>query len=215
MHTAIKLLPTLLGLIVGISMLRASGFLELFSALLRPVTEVLNIPTELMPLILLRPLSGSGSVSYVTELYSAYGADSVISRLAAILSSSTETTFTRPRCIFRAGDIKHCATRFRRRFAATLPPCCSRCFRCGFLGKTFSVRFCVFVIYCSQRKLFSEGKGMLLALDVGNTNITLAFMRGKSCCSSRAWRRIRRAWRTNTLLQCSAFYIYTISTRRR
>ena len=87
MHTAIKLLPTLLGLIVGISMLRASGFLELFSALLRPVTEVLNIPTELMP------LSGSGSVSYVTELYGAYGADSVISRLAAILSSSTETTF--------------------------------------------------------------------------------------------------------------------------
>lgn len=58
MHTAIKLLPTLLGLIVGISMLRASGFLELFSA-----------------------------------LHSAYGADSVISRLAAILSSSTETTF--------------------------------------------------------------------------------------------------------------------------
>ena len=93
MHTAIKLLPTLLGLIVGISMLRASGFLELFSALLRPVTEVLTIPTELMPLILLRPLSGSGSVSYVTELYGAYGADSVISRLAAILSSSTETTF--------------------------------------------------------------------------------------------------------------------------
>ena len=93
MHTAIKLLPTLLGLIVGISMLRESGFLELFSALLRPVAEVLNIPTELMPLILLRPLSGSGSVSYVTELYSAYGADSAISRLAAILSSSTETTF--------------------------------------------------------------------------------------------------------------------------
>ena len=62
MHTAIKLLQTLLGLIVGISMLRASGFLELFSALLWPVTEALNIPTELMPLIFLRPLSGSGSV---------------------------------------------------------------------------------------------------------------------------------------------------------
>ena len=76
----------------GVSVFSLS-FLALFSALLRPVTEVLNIPTELMPLILLRPLSGSGSVSYVTELYSAYGADSVISRLAAILSSSTETTF--------------------------------------------------------------------------------------------------------------------------
>ena len=179
MHTAIKLLPTLLGLIVGISMLRASGFLELFSALLRPVTEVLNIPTELMPLILLRPLSGSGSVSYVTELYSAYGADSVISRLAAILSSSTETTFYAAAVYFRVGGIKRCATRFRRRFAATLPPCCSRCFRCGFLGKTFSVRFCVFVIYCSQRNLFSEGKGMLLALDVGNTNITLGVYEGE------------------------------------
>lgn len=66
MHTAIKLLPTLLGLIVGISMLRASGFLELFSALLRPVTEVLNIPAELMPLILLRPAFGQrlGVVCY-------------------------------------------------------------------------------------------------------------------------------------------------------
>ena len=93
MRTAAKLLPTLLGLIVGISMLRASGVLELFSSALRPVTEALNIPAELVPLILLRPLSGSGSVSYVTELYGVYGADSAISRLAAILSSSTETTF--------------------------------------------------------------------------------------------------------------------------
>lgn len=179
MYTAIKLLPTLLGLIVGISMLRASGFLELFSALLRPVTEVLNIPAELMPLILLRPLSGSGSVSYVTELYSAYGAGSVISRLAAILSSSTETTFYAAAVYFSGRGIKRCATRFRRRFAAILPPCCSRCFRCGFSGKTFSVRFCVFVIYCSQRNLFSEGKGMLLALDVGNTNITLGVYEGE------------------------------------
>lgn len=93
MRTAVKLLPTLLGLIVGISMLRASGVLELFSSALRPVTEALNIPAELVPLILLRPLSGNGSVSYVTELYKQYGADSIISRLAAILSSSTETTF--------------------------------------------------------------------------------------------------------------------------
>ena len=57
---------------------------------------------------------------------------------------------------------------------------------------------------------------MLLALDVGNTNITLGVYEGeKLLFVTRMATKIRRAWRTNTLLQCSAFYIYTISTRRR
>lgn len=78
MHTAIKLLPTLLGLIVGISMLRASGFLELFSALLRRDRSAEH-SRGAYAAHLTAPAFGQRSVSYVTELYSAYGADSVIS----------------------------------------------------------------------------------------------------------------------------------------
>ena len=93
LQTALKLLPTLVGLIAAISMLRASGVLELFTGALQSLTELLGIDPEIVPLALLRPFSGSGSVSYVTELYTRYGADSGTARLAAILASSTETTF--------------------------------------------------------------------------------------------------------------------------
>lgn len=93
LKTAVKLLPTLVGLIAAISMLRASGVLELLTGALRPLTEWIGLDPEIVPLALLRPFSGSGSVSYVTSLYSRFGADSETARLAAILASSTETTF--------------------------------------------------------------------------------------------------------------------------
>lgn len=92
-ETAFRLLPTLIGLITAIAMLRASGALELISKVLEPLIGWLGVSPELVPLILLRPLSGSGSVSYVTELMSRHGANAEISRMAAILSSATETTF--------------------------------------------------------------------------------------------------------------------------
>lgn len=92
-QTAVKLLPTLVGLITAITMLRASGMLELLTDALAPLLNRLQVPAELVPLILLRPISGSGSISYVTELYAQYGADSAAARAAAILASSTETTF--------------------------------------------------------------------------------------------------------------------------
>lgn len=88
-----KLMPTLVGLIVAITMLRESGFLDMITAAIEPILSGTGIDSELLPLILLRPLSGSGSISYVTELYSTYGGDAEISKLAAIMASSTETTF--------------------------------------------------------------------------------------------------------------------------
>ena len=69
LKTAVKLLPTLIGLIAAISMLRASGVLELLTGALRPLTEWIGLDPEIVPLALLRPFSGSGSVSYVTSLY--------------------------------------------------------------------------------------------------------------------------------------------------
>lgn len=93
MQAAVRLLPTLIGLIAGIAMVRASGIIDLITQALSPILQRIGVDAELVPLILLRPLSGSGAVSYVAELYSAYGGDAIVSRTAAILSSATETTF--------------------------------------------------------------------------------------------------------------------------
>ncbi len=92
-ETALRLLPTLIGLITAITMLRASGVIELLTSLLDPMIGQIGTDPELVPLVLLRPISGSGAVSYVTELMAEHGADADVSRMAAILSSSTETTF--------------------------------------------------------------------------------------------------------------------------
>ena len=92
-ETAFRLLPTLIGLITAVTMLRASGLIELATAFIGPVVKCIGMDPELVPLILLRPLSGSGAMSYVTELMVEYGADAEVSRMAAVLSSATETTF--------------------------------------------------------------------------------------------------------------------------
>ena len=90
---AVKLLPTLLGLLMAIQMLKSSGFFDIFSAALRPLTTFFGVPEPILPLFLLRPLSGSGCSAYVMELLQAYGPDSEVGLMAGILSFSTETTF--------------------------------------------------------------------------------------------------------------------------
>ena len=92
-RTSIKLLPTLIGLIVAVTMVRASGLLELFCGLLEPFAENLGISPELMPLALLRPISGSGASAYTLNLLQQFGPDSETGKIASVLSSATETTF--------------------------------------------------------------------------------------------------------------------------
>lgn len=106
MKGCVKLMPTLLGLIVAVTMLRASGFFTALGALFAPLTETLHLEPDLLPLMFLRPFSGSGSVSYVTELFRAHGADSEAARMAAVLASSTETTFYAVAVYFSAGGYR-------------------------------------------------------------------------------------------------------------
>lgn len=87
------ILPALVGLVTAIAMLRASGALEGLSRLLAPVTGRLGIPSELMPLALLRPVSGSGALAIVSDLLTACGPDSMVGRMASVIMGSTETTF--------------------------------------------------------------------------------------------------------------------------
>jgi spore maturation protein B len=83
----------LIGLMAAIGVLRASGTMDLISRLLSPVTNLLNIPSELLSFALLRPVSGSGSLALANDIFSAEGADSFVSNAVSVMMGSTETTF--------------------------------------------------------------------------------------------------------------------------
>ena len=93
LETVIRILPALIGLMTAVYMLRASGALDLAAAALGPVLENLGLPGELLPLMLVRPISGSAALGVGAELISAYGPDSYLGRTAAGMLGSTETTF--------------------------------------------------------------------------------------------------------------------------
>lgn len=93
MKTSLQILPALVGLMTCIGMLRASGALDIFCSVLTPFTEKLGIPAEVLPLALIRPLSGSGSLSVCRQILAEYGPDSLIGRTASVLQGSGETTF--------------------------------------------------------------------------------------------------------------------------
>lgn len=92
-NTIIKIFPALLAMLVAIGVLRASGTLDLLAKLLTPLTTKIGMPSEAVPLALIRPLSGSGALGVATELIKSHGPDSFISKLASVMYGSTETTF--------------------------------------------------------------------------------------------------------------------------
>ena len=89
----LRIVPALVGLLTEVAMFRASGAMDALSELLAPVLEWLGIPAQTAPLMLIRPVSGSGALAVGTELMTTYGPDSYIGRVAAVMLGSTETTF--------------------------------------------------------------------------------------------------------------------------
>lgn len=104
--SSISILPSLVGLIVAVSMLNASGALELLSNFLAPLTNALGFPAEVMPMAILRPISGSGSTAMLTQIFQTHGPDSFIGRVASVVMGSTETTFYAIAVYFGAVGIK-------------------------------------------------------------------------------------------------------------
>src|SRR3954454_24346224 len=92
-QVAVKIIPFLVGILVAIGMFRASGAMDMLTNALRPLLSRTIFPAELVPLAVMRPLSGSGSLSLTTDMIKRYGADSVIGRTAATLYGSSETLF--------------------------------------------------------------------------------------------------------------------------
>ena len=93
LHTLLRIFPALLFLLPMISVMRASGLLDTLTALFAPLLGLFGIPSELAPILLLRPFSGSGALAAAADILATYGADSLIGRTAAVMMGSTETTF--------------------------------------------------------------------------------------------------------------------------
>lgn len=93
MSSAVELLPALCGMMLMLSLVNASGLSHLFSRLISPVTEVMHLPEEVAPMLLLRPLTGSGSLAALESIYEVCGVDSRAGRIASVLMGSSETIF--------------------------------------------------------------------------------------------------------------------------
>jgi len=92
-NVAVRIIPYLVAMLMAIGIFRASGAMELLTDLLAPVTMLIGMPPETLPMALMRPLSGSGSLGIMTELMSVHGPDSLIGILASTMYGSSETTF--------------------------------------------------------------------------------------------------------------------------
>lgn len=102
----LSITPALVMLLTAVHMLRASGAIDLLTRLLRPAAERVGLPPETLPLVLLRPFSGSAALAVGADLMAVYGVDSRIGRTAAIMLGSTETTFYTISVYFGAAGIK-------------------------------------------------------------------------------------------------------------
>ena len=90
---AVKIIPFLVGILAAIGMFRGSGAMDLVTAALRPLVTATGFPAELVPLAILRSLTGSGSLAFTTDLVKTAGPDSLLARMAATMYGSSETTF--------------------------------------------------------------------------------------------------------------------------
>ena len=90
---AVSIIPFLVGMLVAISVFRASGALEYFMNFVKPVLEAIGFPPDIFPLAIIRPISGTAALGMTSDLIATHGPDSFIGRLASVLQGSTDTTF--------------------------------------------------------------------------------------------------------------------------
>ncbi len=105
-NTSINIIPHLVGMMVAISIFRASGAMDLFIDIIRPVFNWIGIPSEVFPLAILRPITGAGSLAFTTDLIKEFGPDSMIGRMASTVQGSTDTTLYVLTVYFGAMGIK-------------------------------------------------------------------------------------------------------------
>jgi spore maturation protein B len=92
-NVGVRIIPYLVAMLVAIGIFRAGGAMEILSSLLAPVTNLIGMPAEALPMALIRPLSGSGALGVMSEIIKAHGPDSLVGRIVSVMMGSSETTF--------------------------------------------------------------------------------------------------------------------------
>ena len=133
LEVLMRILPSLVGLLTAVYMLRASGALDLAAQALTPLLDRIGLPGELLPLMLVRPISGSAALGVGAELIAAHGPDSYLGRTTAVMLGSTETTFYTIAVYFGAVKIT------KTRYAVPAALCADLT---GFLAAAWAVRLC-------------------------------------------------------------------------
>lgn len=131
LQVLLRITPALVALLTAVYMLRASGALELLARLLTPVLERFGLPAQLLPLMLVRPVSGSAALGVGAELIGTYGPDSQLGRMAAVMLGSTETTLYTAALYFGSVGVKD------TRYAIPAALCADLV---GFLAAAWTVR---------------------------------------------------------------------------
>lgn len=93
MKIVINLFPTLIGIFLAVGALRNSGILDFIIQIISPITNFLKIPNQILPLSMLRPISGSASMGVAVDIMKQYGVDTIIGKITSVIMGSTETTF--------------------------------------------------------------------------------------------------------------------------
>ena len=106
MMTVVQILPTLIGLMVAVGVLRASGFLDLLGKIFVPIAKMTGFPSELVPLTIVRLFSSSAATGLALDVFKEFGTDSYIGTLASIMMSCTETVFYTMSVYFMAAHVK-------------------------------------------------------------------------------------------------------------
>lgn len=131
--TLYSIAPTILGLIFAVGLLRSSGAIDVICTALSPVAGAVGFPTEVVPMAMLRPVSGSGSTALLVSVFEDWGPDSFAGRVASVLAGSSETTFFATTMYFGSIGIK----KIRHTLVAAIAADLTAMILSAFLVRTF------------------------------------------------------------------------------
>lgn len=106
-RTSFNILPVMVGIIMAVSVLNASGLIDILTGLIAKPLSMIGIPSETIPVLLIRPFSGSASLGIFSELIKKYGADSYVGRVLSTIMGSTETVLYTLAVYFGAANVKN------------------------------------------------------------------------------------------------------------
>ncbi len=129
--TVYKILPTLVGLMIGVGILRESGAMEWVAGLLSPLVQFLRFPAELLPLFIVKMFSSSAATGLLLDVYKTYGTDSYLGTLASVLMSCSETIFYTMSIYFMTAKVTKTRYTLAGALAATLAGAAASIFLVG------------------------------------------------------------------------------------